>query len=108
MEWQAHWDDPFTTYLRRFDPLIGAEHTRTSLTETVKGIITEGSTVRQRIAAQPLVFAAVSDGAQRIIRLLTGEGTKRSPTWTRTTCLGVSPSSVVSSITGSLPMSYRP
>jgi hypothetical protein len=80
MEWQGTWEDPFTTYLTHFDGLIGDARTRITFAETVKGIIAAGSLVCQRIAAQSPVFAAVRDGAQRILRMVTGESTKRSPT----------------------------
>ncbi len=79
MEWQATWDDPFAAYLRQFDGLIGDARTRTTLTETVSGIIAAGSLICQRIAAASPVLAAVQNGAQRIIRMVTGESTKRSP-----------------------------
>ncbi len=79
MDWQATWEDPFTTYLRSFEHLTGDARTRTTFTETVKGIIGAGSLVCQRIAAHSPVFAAVQHGAQRILRLATGESTKRSP-----------------------------
>jgi hypothetical protein len=79
MDWQATWDDPFTTYLHRFEDLSGDARTRTTLSETVKGIIGAGSLVCQRIAAHSPLFSAVQDGAQRILRMVTGETTKRSP-----------------------------
>ncbi len=79
MDWQTTWDDPVTTYLQPFDSLIGDTRTRTTFSETVKGIIGAGSLICQRIAAHSPVFAAVKDGAQRILRLATGESTKRSP-----------------------------
>src|SRR5919199_283039 len=80
MEWQTAWEDPFTAYLTQFDSLIGDARTRTTFTETVKGIIAAGSLVCERIAAQSPIFAAVRDGAQRMLRMVTGESTKRSPT----------------------------
>ena len=79
MEWQAQWDDPFATYLSRFDSRIGDARTRTTVHATVKGILAAGSTVCARIAAQSPVFAKVSHGAQRIIRMRKGASTKRSP-----------------------------
>jgi hypothetical protein len=79
MKWHTTWEDPFTTYLTQFDSLIGDARTRTTVTETVKGIIAAGSLVCQRIAAQSPILAAVNDGAQRVLRLATGESTKRSP-----------------------------
>jgi hypothetical protein len=79
MEWHATWEEPFTAYLQHFDSLIGDARTRTTFSETVKGIIAAGSVVCQRIAAQSAVFAAVHNGAQRILRLLKGESITRSP-----------------------------
>ncbi len=79
MEWHATWDDPFTAYLIQFDSLLGDARTRTTLTETVKGIIAAGSLVCQRIAACSPVLAAAHNGAQRIIRMISGASTKRSP-----------------------------
>jgi hypothetical protein len=79
MEWQAKWEDPFTTYLTHFDSLIGDTRTRTTFTETLKGIIAAGSLVCQRIAAQSPVLGTVQNGAQRVIRMVMGESTKRSP-----------------------------
>ena len=79
MEWQGAWEDPFTTYLTHFDGLIGDARTRTTFAETVKGIIAAGSLVCQRIAAQSPVLAALQNGAQRIIRMVMGKSTKRSP-----------------------------
>ena len=79
MEWQGAWEDPFTTYLTHFEGLIGDARTRTTFAETVKGIIAAGSLVCQRIAAQSPVLAALQNGAQRIIRMVMGKSTKRSP-----------------------------
>jgi hypothetical protein len=79
MDWQTTWDDPLTTYLQTFDSLLGDARTRTTFTETVKGIIGAGSLVCQRIAAHSPIFAAVQDGAQRILRMASGESTKCSP-----------------------------
>ena len=47
MEWQAAWEDPFTAYLAQFDSLIGDARTRTTFTDTVKGILAAGSLVCQ-------------------------------------------------------------
>ena len=79
MEWQPTWDDPFTTYLMQFDSLLGDARTRTTFSATVTGIIAAGSLVCQRIAAASPVLAAVQNGAQRVIRMVMGESTKRSP-----------------------------
>lgn len=79
MEWQATWEDPFTRYLSPFHDLIGDARTRTTLTETVQGMIGAGSLVCQRSAAHAPILAAVQDGAQRILRMVTGGSTKRSP-----------------------------
>jgi hypothetical protein len=79
MKWELDWNDPFTHYLESFEILVGDRRTWTTLTETVKGIITSGSLVCTRIAAQSPILGAVKKGAQRIIRMVTGETTKRSP-----------------------------
>ena len=79
MQWHASWADPFAAYLHRFDELSGDDRTRTTFTETVKGIIAAGSLVCQRIAAASPVLAAVQQGAQRVIRLVMRERTKRAP-----------------------------
>src|ERR671933_1332727 len=79
MEWHTTWDDPITAYLTQFDGLLGDARTRTTFTETVKGIIAAGSLVCHRIAAASPVLASVQNGAQRVIRMVTGKSTKRSP-----------------------------
>src|SRR5262245_42775721 len=79
MKWELDWNDPFTHYLESFETLIGDRRTWTTLTETVKGIISSGSLVCSRIAAQSPILGAVKKGAQRIIRMVKGETTKRSP-----------------------------
>ena len=79
MNWETHWDDPFSAYLRPFQALAGDRRTRLTLQETIKGIIASGSLVCQRIASHSPLFASVHDGAQRILRMATHESTKRSP-----------------------------
>jgi hypothetical protein len=79
MKWELDWNDPFSHYLESFESLVGDRRTWTTLTETVKGIITSGSLVCTRIAAQSPILGAVKKGAQRIIRMVKGETTKRSP-----------------------------
>ena len=79
MEWQIHWDDPFTSYCSQFARLVGDARTRTTLTETLRGIIAAGSLVCQRIAACSPILSTAHDGAQRISRLACRETTKRSP-----------------------------
>ncbi len=79
MEWHPTWEDPFTTYLHPFEGLLGDARTRTTFTATVKGIIGAGSLVCQRIATESPVLAAVQNGAQRVIRMVMGASTKRSP-----------------------------
>jgi hypothetical protein len=80
MKWELDWNDPFTQYLAPFDTLVGDRRTWTTLTETVRGIIGGGSLICQRIAAQSPILSQVKKGAQRIIRMASGETTKRSPT----------------------------
>lgn len=79
MKWELDWNDPFTQYLMPFDTLVGDRRTWTTLTETVRGIIGGGSLICQRIAAQSPILSQVKKGAQRIIRMASGETTKRSP-----------------------------
>jgi hypothetical protein len=79
MKWELDWNDPFTAYLAPFDDLVGDRRTWTTLTETVRGIIGSGSLICQRIATQSPIFSRVHKGAQRVIRLVTGQTTKRSP-----------------------------
>jgi len=79
MKWELDWNDPFTHYLEPFDTLVGDRRTWTTLTETVRGIIGAGSLICQRIAAQSPILSQVKKGAQRIIRMATGQTTKRSP-----------------------------
>ena len=80
MKWELDWNDPFTQYLAPFDPLVGDRRTWTTLSETVRGIIGSGSLLCQRIAAQSPILSAVKKGAQPIIRLVSAQTTKRSPT----------------------------
>ena len=79
MEWQTRWTDPFTSFLSQFDCLVGDARTRTTLAETLRGIIAAGSLVCQRIAACSPILSTAQDGAQRISRLACRESTKRSP-----------------------------
>jgi hypothetical protein len=79
MEWHATWEDPFVRYLTYFDDLIGDARTRITFAETVKGIIAAGSLVCHRIAAHSPVLATGHHGAQRVIRMVTGDSTTRSP-----------------------------
>ena len=79
MKWELDWNDPFTHYLMPFDTLVGDRRTWMTLTETVRGIIGGGSLICQRIAAQSPILSQVKKGAQRIIRMVSGETTKRSP-----------------------------
>ena len=50
MKWELAWNDPLTAYLEPFDDLVGDHRTWITLTETVRGIISSGSLVCQRIA----------------------------------------------------------
>lgn len=79
MTWELAWNDPLTAYLEPFDALVGDRRTWTTLTETVRGIIGSGSLICQRIATQSPILSRVQKGAQRVIRMVTGATTKRSP-----------------------------
>ena len=78
MEWQASWEGPWQSYLKRFDGLIKDARTRRTFQESIKGIMAAGTLVCQRMAACSAMLAHVKDGAQRIIRLATGESAQRS------------------------------
>lgn len=81
MEWNPSWtegNDPFSRYLNPFDALIGDKRTRVTFTEIIKGIIASGSLVCARIAASSPILSKAKEGAQRVIRLATGESTTRS------------------------------
>jgi hypothetical protein len=79
MKWELTWNDPFTIYLDPYAALLGDRRTWITLTETVKGIVASGSLVCQLLAAHSPLLGAVKKGAQRIIRMVTGDTTKRSP-----------------------------
>src|SRR2546429_9826894 len=78
MEWTTTWEDPLTSYVKRFDGLIGDQRTRKTFGETVKGIITAGSLICQQIAAQSAELSKGKKGSQRVIRLATGASKQRS------------------------------
>lgn len=79
MKWELDWNDPLTQYLEPFATLVGDRRTWVTLTETVQGVINSGSLICQQIAAHAPILATVQKGAQRVIRLVTGKSTKRSP-----------------------------
>jgi hypothetical protein len=58
MKWDLDWNDPFTHYLESFETLVGDRRTWITLTETLKGILSSGSLVCQRIAAHSPVLGA--------------------------------------------------
>jgi hypothetical protein len=78
MEWQASWEGPLQSYLQRFDGLLLDARTRRTFQASIKGIMAAGTLICQRLAACSAMLAHVKDGGQRIIRLATGERTKRS------------------------------
>jgi Transposase DDE domain len=78
MEWKTTWNDPLTRYVAPYHHLIGDKRTRTTFDETIRGIMGAGSLICQRIAASSAVLAKAKKGAQRIIRLASGESTQRS------------------------------
>lgn len=65
-------------YVAFFDRLFGDRRTRTTFAEVLKGIISAGSLVCQRIAQGSPLLSAAHDGGQRVSRLARGESTKRS------------------------------
>ncbi|MGE5603333.1 MAG: hypothetical protein ACM30E_09795, partial [Nitrososphaerales archaeon] len=78
MTWEMSWEDPFAGYLEHFGELIGDKRTGVTFGEVVRGIISAGSLVCERIAAHSPVLQVVKDGAQRVSRMAAGESTKRS------------------------------
>lgn len=78
ISWQEGWDSPFAAYLSDYAGLIGDRRTGVTFRETVSGIIASGRLVCQQIAAHSAVLATGVYGAQRVIRLATGESTQRS------------------------------
>lgn len=79
MEWQANWEGPRPRYLQRFDGLLRDARTRRTFQESIKGIMAAGTLICQRIAACSPLLSKAKDGAQRSIRLATGESTQRKP-----------------------------
>ena len=65
-------------YLGHFESLIGDRRTGVTFAEIVKGIISAGSLVCQRIASRSVILSGVEDGGQRVIRFARGESTRRS------------------------------
>jgi hypothetical protein len=78
MEWKPTWNDPLTRYVAPYHDLIGDKRTRTTFDETIRGIMGAGSLICQQIAAHSAVLAQGKKGAQRVIRLASGESTLRS------------------------------
>ena len=78
MEWQSSWEGPLQRYLQRFDGLLGDTRTRRTFQAGITGILAAGTLICQRIAACSGELSRAKDGAQRILRLATGESTKRS------------------------------
>ena len=78
MEWQAKWEEPLQSYLQHFDGLLRDVRTRRTFQASIKGILAAGTLICQRIAACSGELSRAKDGAQRILRLATGESTQRS------------------------------
>lgn len=77
MEWNATWNDPLRAYLAPYHNLIGDKRTRTTFDETIRGIMGAGSLICQQIAVHAPMLATAKKGAQRVIRLASGESTQR-------------------------------
>src|SRR5579863_619931 len=78
MEWQASWEESLESYLQHFDGLLGDKRTRRTFQASITGILAAGTLICQRIAACSAELSRAKDGAQRVLRLATGESTKRS------------------------------
>lgn len=79
MAWHATWEDPFATDLSRFTRLMGDARTWTTFTETVSGSSAAGALVCQRRATHAPLLATTQQGAQRVMRMVTGDRTNRAP-----------------------------
>lgn len=79
MDWQPLWQQPLAGYLQPYQALFGDRRTATTFEQIVLGIIAAGSLVAQRIAAHAPKLAASKYGADRVLRLVHGDSTKRSP-----------------------------
>jgi hypothetical protein len=78
MEWKTTWNDPLTSYVAPYHSLIGDKRTQKTFDETIRGIMGAGSLICQQIAAHSPLLAKAKKGAQRVIRLASGESTVRS------------------------------
>jgi hypothetical protein len=78
MEWQADWEGPRPRYVQRFDGLLGDARTRRTFQASIQGIMAAGTLICQRIAACSPLLSKAKDGAQRVLRLASGESTQRS------------------------------
>lgn len=78
MEWNPTWNDPLTRYIAPYHELIGDKRTHSTFEETIRGILGGGSLICQQIAVHSAVLAQGKRGAQRIIRLASGQSTQRS------------------------------
>ena len=78
MEWKTTWNDRLTRYLAPYHKLIGEKRTHQTFDEVGKGLIGAGSLIGQRIAAHSAQLSQGKKGSQRVLRLASGESTKRS------------------------------
>ncbi|MBI2843439.1 MAG: hypothetical protein HYX78_08570 [Armatimonadetes bacterium] len=78
MEQDAEWKGVLDGYLSSFSGIIRDKRTSKTFEEVIKGVIASGSLICERIAAHSSVLSAAKEGAQRVIRLATGESTIRS------------------------------
>ncbi len=65
-------------YLAQFTCLFGDTRSRNTFQAIVQGILTSGSLVCTRIAAQAPLLSGVRHGSQRVLRFATGDSTQRS------------------------------
>ncbi|MEP6775080.1 MAG: transposase [Chloroflexota bacterium] len=65
-------------YLAQFTCLFGDTRSRTTFQAIVQGILTAGSLVCTRIAAQAPLLSNVQHGSQRVLRFATADSTQRS------------------------------
>jgi len=66
------------SYLAHFTPLFGDSRSRNTFQAVIGGILTAGSLVCKRIAAQAPLLSSVRHGSQRVRRFATGDSMHRS------------------------------
>ena len=77
MEWQANWEGPRPRYVQRFAGRLLDGRTRRTVQASIQGIMAAGTLICQRSAACSALLSQAKDGAQRVLRLASGESRQR-------------------------------